>query len=67
MTLKELIESLEKIQKEYGAIDCVVSIDTPDAFNETKLVDIDVNIYPAYPNVSFYKVCLKGELLPEED
>jgi hypothetical protein len=67
MNLTILIEKLQKIQKEYGAIDCVVSIDTPDAFNETELEDIDVNIYPAYPNVSFYKVCFKGELLPKED
>ena len=67
MNLNILIEKLQKIQKEHGDIDCVVSIDTADAFNETKLEDVDVNIYPAYPNVSFYKVCFKGELITEQD
>ena len=67
MNLNILIEKLQTIQKEHGNIDCVVSIDTADAFNETKLEDVDVNIYPAYPNVSFYKVCFKGELITEED
>ena len=63
MTVEELITSLQKIQAEHGNdVECVISIDTPDAFNETTLDDVVLNIYESLS----YKVCLSGELLPKD-
>ena len=69
MTLSKLISELQKIKKEYGDIDCVISIDTSDAFNETRLDDVVLNKYEAMdtPDGYVYSVCLKGELIQEED
>ena len=70
MTLKELIESLEKIREEHGDdAECVLSIDTNDAFNETYLDDVVFTRYQALdtPDGYIYRVCLHGELIFEED
>jgi hypothetical protein len=70
MTIKELIEALQKIREENGDdVECVISIDTNDAFNETYLDDVVFNKYQALdtPDGYIYKVCLHGELYFEED
>ena len=70
MTIKELIEALQKIRAEQGDdVECVISIDTNDAFNETYLDDVVFNKYQALdtPDGYIYKVCLHGELYIEED
>ena len=69
MTLSKLITELQKIKKEYGNVDCVISIDTPDAFNETRLLDVVLNRYEAMdtPDGYVYSVCLHGELIPQEN
>jgi hypothetical protein len=70
MTIKELIEALQKIRAEQGDdVECVISLDTNDAFNETYLDDVVFNKYQALdtPDGYIYKVCLHGELYFEED
>lgn len=71
MTLSELISKLKILENQFGDIDCVLSIDTSDAFNETNLLDVVVNKYEAMdtPDGYVYSVCLHGELIPytEED
>ena len=69
MTVKQLIKELKFIEQKYGDIDCVLSIDTSDAFNETNLEDVFLNKYEATdtPDGYVYSVCLKGELIPDED
>lgn len=70
MTIKELIEALQKIRAEQGDdVECVISIDTNDAFNEAYLDDVVFNKYQALdtPDGYIYKVCLHGELYFEED
>lgn len=69
MTLSKLIAELQKIKKEYGDVDCVLSIDTSDAFNETNLLDVVVNKYEAMDTNDgyVYSVCLHGELIQQED
>ena len=71
MTLSELISKLKILDNQFGDIDCVLSIDTSDAFNETNLLDVVVNKYEAMdtPDGYVYSVCLHGELIPytEED
>lgn len=62
MTLNELVLKLQKYQEEYGDTECVISIDTPDAFNETTLDDVVLNIYES----SSYKVCLCGEIIQKD-
>jgi hypothetical protein len=65
MTIKELIEALQKIREENGDdVECVISIDTNDAFNETYLDKYEaLDTFDGY----IYKVCLHGELIFEED
>jgi hypothetical protein len=71
MTLSELISKLKILENQFGDIDCVLSIDTSDAFNETNLLDVVVNKYEAMdtPDGYVYSVCLHGELITytEED
>jgi hypothetical protein len=69
MTVKQLIKELKFIEEKYGDIDCVLSIDTDDAFNETNLDDVFLNKYEAMDTSDgyVYSVCLKGELIPQED
>jgi len=70
MTIKELIEALQKIRAEQGDdVECVISLDTNDAFNEAYLDDVVFNKYQALdtPDGYIYKVCLHGELYFEED
>lgn len=69
MTISKLILDLQKIKKEHGNIDCEISIDTSDAFNVTKLLDVIINRYEATdtPDGYVYSVCLHGELIPEPE
>ena len=69
MTVKQLIKELLFIEKKYGDIDCVLSIDTSDAFNQTNLDDIFLNKYEAMdtPDGYVYSVCLHGELIMESE
>jgi hypothetical protein len=67
MSISVLIKALQNYQNQYGDVDCLIAIDTPDAFNETILEDIVVNIYNVSRDDSIYKVCLKGEMIPESD
>ena len=69
MTLSELISKLKILENQFGDIDCVLSIDTSDAFNETNLLDVVVNKYEAMdtPDGYVYNVCLHGELIPQEE
>jgi hypothetical protein len=67
MTLQELITKLQNIQREQGDdADCVISMDTNDAYNETYLDDVVLNKYNT-PDGDIYKVCLHGELIFEKD
>jgi hypothetical protein len=62
-----LITKLQNIQREQGDdTDCVISIDTNDAYNETYLDDVVLNKYNT-PDGDNYKVCLHGELIFEKD
>jgi hypothetical protein len=64
MTIKELIEVLEKIRAEYGDdIQSVVSIDTDDAFNITTCTEIDV----VFTNSGERKVAFCGSLESKEE
>ena len=69
MTVSELISKLKILENQFGDIDCVISIDTSDAFNETNLLDVVVNKYEAMDTNDgyVYSVCLHGELIPQED
>ena len=59
MTIKELIEALEKIRAEYGDdVKSVVSIDTDDAFNCTPCTEIDV----VFTNSGEHRVAFCGSL-----
>ena len=69
MTVSELILKLQELESTFGDIDCVLSIDTSDAFNETNLLDVVVNRYEAMDTSDgyVYSVCLNGELISQED
>ncbi len=59
MTIKALIEVLEKIRAEYGDdIQSVVFIDTDDAFNITTCTEVDV----VFTNIGERKVAFCGSL-----
>jgi hypothetical protein len=69
LNLKELIEKLQKIQQEYGDdVECVISVDTKDAFNETYLDDVVLNKYEALdtPDGYIYRATLQCELIFED-
>jgi hypothetical protein len=66
MNLSELIDRLQKIRAEHGDdVECVISIDTDDAFNETYLDDVVFNKYEAFDTSDgyIYRVCFKGEII----
>jgi hypothetical protein len=69
LTVSELILKLQELENTFGDIDCVLSIDTSDAFNETNLLDVVVNRYEAMDTSDgyVYSICLHGELIPQED
>jgi len=69
LTLSELVLKLQKYQEDYGDIECVLSIDTRDAFNETYLDDVVLNKYEAMDTSDgyVYSVCFHGELIQEQD
>ena len=68
MTVSELISKLKILENQFGDIDCVISIDTSDAFNETNLLDVVVNKYEAMDTNDgyVYEICLHGELIPQD-
>jgi hypothetical protein len=69
LTLNELILKLQEHQELCGEYECSISIDTSDAFNVTRLDDVQINRYEATdtPDGYVYEICLHGELIPEED
>ena len=69
LTLNELILKLQQHQELCGEYECSISIDTPDAFNVTRLDDVQINRYEATdtPDGYVYEICLHGELIPQED
>ena len=69
LTLNELILKLQEHQELCGEYECSISIDTADAFNVTRLDDVQINRYEATdtPDGYVYEICLHGELIPQED
>ena len=69
LTLNELILKLQEHQELCGEYECSISIDTPDAFNVTRLDDVQIIRYEATdtPDGYVYEICLHGELIPQED
>ena len=69
MTLNDLILKLQEHQKLCGEYECSISIDTSDAFNVTRLDDVQIIRYEATdtPDGYVYEVCFHGELIPQED
>ena len=69
MTLNELILKLQEHQELCGEYECSISIDTADAFNVTRLDDVQIIRYEATdtPDGYVYEICLHGELIPQED
>ena len=69
LTLNELILKLQQHQELCGEYECSISIDTPDAFNVTRLDDVQINRYEATDTSDgyVYEVCLHGELITQED
>ena len=69
LTLNELILKLQEHQELCGEYECSISIDTADAFNVTRLDDVQIIRYEATdtPDGYVYEICLHGELIPQED
>ena len=69
LTLNELISKLQKHQELCGEYECSISIDTADAFNVTRLDDVQINRYEATdtPDGYVYEICLHGELIPQQE
>lgn len=69
LTLRELILKLQEHQELCGEYECSISIDTADAFNVTRLDDVQIIRYEATdtPDGYVYEICLHGELIPQED
>ena len=69
LTLRELILKLQEHQELCVEYECSISIDTADAFNVTRLDDVQIIRYEATdtPDGYVYEICLHGELIPQED
>lgn len=69
LTLNDLILKLQEHQELCGEYECSISIDTSDAFNVTRLDDVQIIRYEATdtPDGYVYEVCFHGELIPQED
>ena len=69
LNLNELILKLQEHQELCGEYECSISIDTADAFNVTRLDDVQIIRYEATdtPDGYVYEICLHGELIPQED
>lgn len=68
MTLKELIEALERIKEQYGDnIKTVVSIDTDDAYNVASCLDVDIFTNHTGEQMLAFCGSLETALLEEQD